>query len=50
VRTEVQRILGSGIRYGGRFILRQANNMPPGVPLANLQAMYDAVKEFGRRV
>jgi uroporphyrinogen decarboxylase-like protein len=48
VRAEVRRILSSGVTEGGRFILREANNMPPGVPLANLQAMYAAAKEHGR--
>ncbi len=47
VRDEVRRILSSGIRAGGRFILREGNNLPPGVPLANLEAMYAACKEFG---
>jgi uroporphyrinogen decarboxylase len=48
VRAEVKRILTSGITEGGRFILREANNMPPGIPLENLQAMYEAAKEYGR--
>jgi len=41
-------ILGSGIRRGGRFILREGNNLPPCVPLANLEAMYLACLEHGR--
>ena len=48
VRVEVQRILASGIMEGSRFILREGNNLAPGIPLENLWAMYDAVKEFGR--
>jgi hypothetical protein len=48
VRREVRRILTSGIMEGGRFILREGNNLPPGVPLENLWAMYEAGKEYGR--
>lgn len=48
VREEVRRILASGIMRGGRLVLREGNNMPPGVPLENLHAMYQAAKEFGR--
>jgi uroporphyrinogen-III decarboxylase len=47
VREESRRILQSGIMRGGRFILREANNLPPEVPIANLQAMCDAAREFG---
>lgn len=32
VRAETQRILGSGIAEGGRFILREANDLAPGTP------------------
>jgi hypothetical protein len=48
VQAEVKRILTSGVTEGGRFILREANNLPPGVPLENLHAMYAAGKEYGR--
>ncbi len=48
VRAEVKRILASGVTRGRRFVLREANNLPPCVPLANLHAMYDAAREFGR--
>lgn len=34
-------ILSSGIMEGGRFILQEANNLPPCVPLENLQAVYE---------
>jgi uroporphyrinogen-III decarboxylase len=40
-------ILSSGILRGGRFILREANNLPPSVPYANLAAMYAAAFRFG---
>jgi len=31
----------------GRFVLREANNMSPGIPVENINAMYRAAKEFG---
>jgi len=48
VEAEVQRILSSGIMEGGRFVLREGNNLAPGVPMENLWAMYDAVHAWGR--
>ena len=33
---------------GGRFILREANNLAPLTPTADLGAMYEAAGEFGR--
>ncbi len=48
VRAEVKRILGSGVMEGGRFVLREGNNVAPGTPPANIAAMYEACKEFGR--
>ena len=48
VRAEVQRILASGIMEGGRFILRDGNNLAPGTPLENLWAMYDTARIYGR--
>lgn len=47
VRQRVKEILESGIMEGGRFILREGNNLPPGVPMENLWAMYEAGVEFG---
>ena len=41
-------ILKSGVMAGGRFILREANNLPPGCPAENLAAMYRACLEHGR--
>ena len=48
VYDETCRILESGIMAGGKFILREANNLPPGVPEANLAAMYRAALDNGR--
>jgi len=47
-RAEVRRILASGIMRGGRFVLREGNNLPPGVPVENVAAMYETAKEYGR--
>jgi uroporphyrinogen-III decarboxylase len=40
-------ILTSGIMEGGRFILKEANNLPPCCPEANLAAMYQACLDHG---
>jgi uroporphyrinogen-III decarboxylase len=47
---ETRRILESGIMSGGRFILREGNNLPPCVPVANLEAVYAACQEYGQYV
>ena len=43
-------ILQSGVTRGGRFILQEANNLPPCAPVANLAAVYAPCQEFGRYV
>lgn len=47
IDQEVHRILTSGVADGGRFILREGNNLAPGTPLENLKAMYDAGVKYG---
>lgn len=47
VTAEVGRILASGIMEGGRFILREGNNLAPHTPLANIEAMYHAGRAHG---
>ncbi len=47
IRTEVKRIMQSGILEGGLFVLREGNNLAPFTPLENIEAMYHAGKEFG---
>jgi uroporphyrinogen-III decarboxylase len=47
VRAEAKRILSSGISDGGRFVLRDANNLAPCTPIEHLAAMYETAKEFG---
>lgn len=42
VYARAREILASGITAGGRFVLHEANNLPPNVPWANLAAMYKA--------
>ncbi len=47
VYAQTVAILQSGIMQGGKFILKEANNVPPAMPLENLAAMYRAVKDVG---
>ncbi len=47
VYDRTKAILRSGIMDGGRFVLREANNLPPRVPEANLAAMYRSCLENG---
>ncbi len=46
VAVEVQRILESGILEGGKFILREANNLAPRTPFENLNAMYQTARSL----
>jgi hypothetical protein len=46
--SKTRDILTSGIKRGGKYIMAEANDLAPGVPLDNLSAMYAATKEFGR--
>ena len=48
VYERAKEILTSGILEGRRFILREANNLPPMTPERNLAAMYRAALDFGR--
>ena len=41
-------VLTSGVLEGEVFVLHEANNLPPGVPWANLAAMYKAAFDFGQ--
>lgn len=41
-------ILTSGVLEGKRFVLREANNLPPRTPERNLAAMYEAALDFGK--
>jgi uroporphyrinogen-III decarboxylase len=50
VREETIRILQSGVMEGGKFVLREGNNLAPGTPLENLWTMYETGKEYGRYV
>ena len=47
VYSRTREILESGIMEGGRFILREANNLPPNCPEENLAAMYNCCQEHG---
>lgn len=46
VRAETRRILASGICEGGRFVLREGNNLAPRTPFANLAAMYETARAW----
>jgi hypothetical protein len=48
VFARAEAILKSGILRGGRFILKEANNLPPQTPLENIEAMYAAARGFGQ--
>lgn len=47
IEDEVKRILDSGVTDGGRFILREANNLSPRTPVENVKAMYEAARKYG---
>lgn len=47
VYERTKEILKSGIMEGGRFVLREANNLPPNCPEENLAAMYNCCLEHG---
>jgi len=48
VYEESRRILQSGILEGKMFLLREGNNLAPGTPLENIEAMVRAGLDFGR--
>ena len=48
IYAKAREILTSGIKRGGKYIMAEANDLAPCVPLENLEAMYAATKEFGR--
>lgn len=48
VYEHAREILASGIMEGGRFILREGNNLAPGTPLNNIKALYAAARECGQ--
>jgi uroporphyrinogen decarboxylase len=47
IRTDVRRICESGVMGGGRFVLREANNLAPCTPVENIAAFYEAGKRYG---
>jgi hypothetical protein len=46
--AETRRILDSGIREGGKFVLREGNNLAPYTPLENVTLMYNTCREYGK--
>ena len=47
IQEKTRGILESGIMQGGKFIMKEANNLAPRTPLENITAMYAAVKQWG---
>lgn len=47
IEAETRRILQSGVMVGGRFVLREANDLVPATPLANLEALYQTARQDG---
>lgn len=47
VRRETLAVLTSGVLEGGLFILREGNNLAPGTPLENCDALYFTGRESG---
>ena len=46
--NESKRILQSGIMEGGRFILKEGNNLAPCTPMENISTMREACKLYGK--
>lgn len=46
VTQETNRILKSGVLEGGRFVLREGNNLAPFTPFVNLDAMYQEARKI----
>ncbi|HEY3412115.1 MAG TPA: uroporphyrinogen decarboxylase family protein [Armatimonadota bacterium] len=47
VYDESVRILQTGVLTGGKFVLREGNNLAPGTPVENTESMYRAAREHG---
>lgn len=48
VRKETIRILGEVKPLTKKFVLREGNNLAPGTPPANIKAMYNAARKYGK--
>lgn len=46
VAKETKRILTSGVLAGGKFVLREGNNLAPFTPFENLNAMYQEARKI----
>ncbi len=46
VKAATRRVLEKLAPYGG-LIIQDGNNIPPGSPMENINAMMDASKEYG---
>lgn len=45
--ARTREILACGIRTGGRFILQEGNNLPPGTPEAHVTQFYELARQLG---
>ncbi len=50
VKQETLRILNSGVLEGGKFVMREGNNLAPHTPPENTEAMVQTCREYGRFV
>jgi uroporphyrinogen-III decarboxylase len=48
IRAETKRIIHAVKPYTKRFVMKEANNLPPCTPPVNIRAMYETVLEYGR--
>lgn len=48
IRTASRRIIESVKPLSRQFVFREGNDVPPGTPLENMWALYEAGREFGR--
>jgi uroporphyrinogen-III decarboxylase len=46
IHSEVSRIFATGVLEGGRFVLREGNNLAPGTPPENVAALYEAARQL----
>jgi uroporphyrinogen-III decarboxylase len=48
VAARAKEILASGVMEGGRFVLREGNNLAPETPLENVRALIETARRHGR--
>lgn len=48
IRQEAKRIIEEVKPYTRKFVLREGNDIAPGTPIENIEALYQAAKDFGQ--